>query len=162
MDAQDFPVSLQHGIPPALTHRFTGTYWGQQPLHTTTQHIQARLALGIRDSSRHQRHVAEAQDMEAQAQYERIQDQMHAQSYDARQAFQALRGQHEHMEPALPSPCTEAPPEDINVYSDGGLHDPTEPSYSLGGSRVWWPTRNMDDIATCEAEANMAILQQQP
>ena len=43
----------------------------------------------------------------------------------------------------LPNPCTQTAPNEINTYSDGSLHDPAAPQFSLGGAGVWWPNRQV-------------------
>ena len=43
--------------------------------------------------------------------------------------------------PMMPERCREPAADEINVTSDGGLTNPTQPDYQVGGSGVWWPER---------------------
>ena len=158
VDPTDLPTSLLHGLPPEMTSRLTHTFWGRPPAHTSTTSTAARRALGLQDSTRYRRHLAAAQDIEAQEQLA----QQQAQHLPARQGFQALRGAHPPTpDIALPESCSHQPPDQPNAFSDGSLHSPTEPSFSLGGAGAWHPRRQMEEQGPSQAEANLAVLQQQ-
>ena len=158
IEPNDLPTSLLHGIPPDMSSHLTHTYWGLPPTHVRTSTKQARAHLGLNDSTRHRKHITEAQDIEAQ----NLLAEQQAQHLGARQGFQTLRGPHPPAPSiALPEPCEELPPEEPNAFSDGSLHSPTEPSFSLGGAGAWHPGRQLHTKGPSEAEANLAVLSQQ-
>ena len=101
-------------------------------------------------------HMDEGQDAIAQELYTKAQ----VQGKTARQAFQILRGQHKPADIAPPTPCADAPPPQPNAYSDGSLHSPHTPAFSLGGAGVWHPDRQLTSSPSSEAEANLAIFTQ--
>ena len=158
INPDDLPLSLRFGLPPDMGNRLKGTFWSSSPQQTQTSQHSARQRLGIRDATKRQRDIATEQDEEGQQQLARHQ----LAHLTARQAFQVLRGQHPPTPNiALPAPCTQPPPPQPNVYSDGSLTSPTEPLYSLGGAGAWHPNRQLHVTGTSEAEANMAIVSQE-
>ena len=81
----DLPTCLKHGLPPDMTSRLTGTYWGTQPKKVATAHQQARIDMGLRDSTYHKRFVVEAEDLATQELF------THNNQTATRQAFQQIR-----------------------------------------------------------------------
>ena len=128
IDPDDLPICLIHGLPPPLTHLQSTTFWGahRQDLHTSVAGG-GQQSLGIPKTTARARLEAECKDLETA---ELLQDThttlQGSSTYNARQAFQALRGPHEPTTTiALPQACADPAPTNINAYSDGSLHDPT-------------------------------------
>ena len=155
---QDLPTSLRFGLPPDMTNQLNTTFWALKPQQTHTQAPHLRHRMGIRDSTRKQRIVSMQNNKEAQEQL----NTHNLQQLTARQAFQHLRGQQPPTTNiALPTNCTDLPPEQPNVYTDGSLINPTESHFCLGGAGVWHPQRQLDNTGASEAEANLATLEQE-
>ena len=153
----DLPTCLLHGLPPAMSNRLHGTFWGAAPSSTITTQQQIRQSMGIYDDTRHRRHVEEAKDIEAQELYAEVD----AQHLTARQAFQLQRGQNEEVDIAPPNPTMDRPPQHPNVYSDGSVKNPTEPQFSLGGAAAWHPQRELAQRPASNSEANIGVFAQQ-
>ena len=141
-----------------MANQLHTTFWSLTPQQTHTQQPHLRQRMGIGDSTRKQRIVSMQSNNEAQEQLS-----MHnLQQCTARQAFQHLRGNHPPASTtALPTTCTDSPPDQPNVYTDGSLINPTEPSFCLGGAGAWHPQRQLDNHGASEAEANLAVLAQE-
>ena len=142
IDPQDFPRCLQVGIPPSMSAKQSTTFWGarRQDLHTDDESM--LQLMGAPGKSKFQQAVAEGRDIvvEELCQEKEIQN---AQQMNARQLFQCFKGEHVVCELTPPIPCDELAPNEINVYTDGSLHDPESNIYSLGGAGAWWPHRQV-------------------
>ena len=127
----DLPTSLQHGLPPDMTSRVAGTFWGMLPAAVRTTQAKARQLMGIWDATKRQRDATKADDEASQKHL----TQHHLQQHNARQAFAHLRGANtEPPDIALPEPCEEQPPPQPTSFSDGSLAHSKEPSFCLGGA----------------------------
>ena len=158
LQPQDLPVSLRFGLPPDMSSQLHTTFWALTPHQTHTQPPHLRHRMGIADSTRKQRIVTMQNSKEAQEQLTKH----NVQHCTARQAFQHLRGHHPPTPTvAVPTTCTDLPPEQPNVYSDGSLINPTEPHFSLSGAGAWHPQRQLDTTGASEAEANLAVFAQE-
>ena len=141
-----------------MTNQLHTTFWALPPQQIHTQSQDLRHRMGITDSTRKQKVDTMQNNREAQEQL----SNHNLQHLTARQAFQHLRGQHSPAATiALPATCNDLPPEQPNVYTDGSLINPTDPYFCLGGAGAWHPQRQLDDTGTTEAEANLAVLEQE-
>ena len=155
IEASDLPKLLQLGLPPAMARQQATTFWGTHKAAISAVDPQVLRAYGLA-TDRFQQSVVEGYDMISE---DLLQHRLGAEDlcqYDARRAFQALRGQHMTSHIKAPKACTMTAPKDINVYTDGSLQTPGNHLYSLGGAGVWWPARADQTIS--DAEADITIL----
>ena len=135
IDVRDLPVLLRYGIPPAMTVHVNTTYWGAgaATLHTTDGDGRSALGAG---RTRHHQNVADSNETEAEEVWK-----VRGRNWEpnARQAFQQLRGAHTRDTIIPPEPCHQDAPRNINVYTNGSVHNPMCQLYSLSGAGVWWP-----------------------
>ena len=155
--ATDIPPLLQLGIPPPLHMHQSTTYWGTAHHLIGTPYKEERRAIGLA-IGRFAQAVSEGHDLTTDelisaAQGEAPQKPTHL---DARRTFQLLRGQNTTSTLVLPQPCQQAPPSNINIYTDGTLLNPTTQDFCLGGAAVWHPDRT--DERVTEAEADAAVI----
>ena len=169
----DLPRCLQVGIPPSMTAKHCTTFWGSSCHTLSTDRADMRKLLGVPGRTRTQQAIAEGKDIVT----EELcvdRDIQQADRMNARQLFQHLKGEHVISKLIPPVPCEQAAPREINVYTDGSLHDPDCSQFSLGGAGVWWPHRQADPSAEAqqcdhptyvesiaEAEADIAEIDQQ-
>ena len=64
-------------------------------------------------------------------------------SSNARMLFTTIKGSNGPAHMPVPFRCTRPAPQDINVYTDGSVTEPTHAEYALAGAGIWWPVRNL-------------------
>ena len=122
----DLPACLQRGLPPALALTCERTFWGQDPKSFSTGQAQmgCHASKGVIKELRDKLDSADRSD----------------QPVVARNSVLNLKGPFGN-ETVSPPACFSSPPLEPNVFTDGGVLNPTSPAYSLGSFGIFWPNR---------------------
>lgn len=130
LDPDLLPKCMQIGIAPAMNMEQGATYWGATISELSVQNA---ATLGITDPGPT---TAEAKDL-----FRTRTNKKH----NARQCMAHMRADDGTMRmPELPPFVEGTSPQDPNLYSDGGLGNPTKQQFDGGGFGVFWPDANND------------------
>ena len=127
---KDIPYSLQVGLPPIMATRYDDSFWGT-PWQQCTK---PDYNIGCFDPN-----------CSAASQTRDQLNNLLAQSKhdSARDLVRSLRGNFENLDFPDLDLALDSPPEQPNVYSDGGVSCPHSPSWSTGTFGVFWPHRTL-------------------
>ena len=115
-----------YGIPPALGIHYDSTFWG----HCKSDFHVCAEVLGCDYQSQELKHDVKICILSMPA---------HLRCLNARQYIQSQRATATVPDIPMPEPCGQEPPERHNVFSDGGLINPTKAHWSLNS--ICWPKR---------------------
>jgi hypothetical protein len=138
-----FPDPVLLGIPPALCSEGLGAWWewGEQ----------SKRAQDLREHGAAKRLFGKVHPPTFA--YSRIKERTNTEmQMNARQFVRYLRGTVPPQTWSMPQPCTDRPPEKVNVYSDGSLKNPHSQMWALGGLGIWWPGRQLEEKPLSWAE----------
>ncbi len=136
------PPALRLGLPTAMPADESELFWRPHDANHN-EHLRAQGALfkgKLPPIARNPLHKRQA----------------HHYDLNARQFMAALRHGESDFDIQLPTRCTELPPPDPNVYTDGSLKHPRFQEWSLGGFGIWWPNRNLDHQPLNDTEEKFA------
>ena len=126
-DINDLPKAMQSGLPPVLACTTEGPFWAE------SWHGMAKptTATGCFNCGRETRKEVS----ETISKHQKM-------GQSASQLVSMLRGIFTFTSTPLPAPCCgRAPPSYPNVFSDGGVSEPTRPEWSISSFGVFWPDR---------------------
>ncbi len=136
-------------VPKAMSHDIEATYWGDQ-VHNIHDHSKETLqAIGLATTNQG-RIIASCKNQEVKDCLK--QHDLHDKHLNARQCFELIKANKEPPHIALPFRCHREPPEDINVYTDGGWVHLEGIQMSTKGSaklRKTLPTASSNLMASC-------------
>jgi hypothetical protein len=122
------PEAVKLGIAPALSHAAHTTYWGTQvPHQERIKRNSTQWLLGVRHPVANQ--AARV-----------LQDKVSTQLCNARQLIGLCKGGHGQGEYGdYPEEVEGEVPEEPNLYTDGGVKNPTNQHFAIAGFGLWWP-----------------------
>ena len=133
-DYRHLPAILRRGIAPAMTHRAECTFWGTQiDAEPVIQNL-----LGYHETQEHDTYT------------EQLYQQAPRNCISARQHIAVIKGS-DSPTPEFRFPSIDhkgPPPDNPNMYTDGGLNNPACQSWSLGGWGTWEPPSKTDKTLT--------------
>jgi hypothetical protein len=162
-----FPDPILLGIPPALSAEGQGAWWDS---FNEDRGTPSRPLLLEQEDQEHQRRER-AHQLRGNSAANKLFGKVHPatqaffrlkertpreKQMNARQLVRHLRGTYPLINWKMPHPCTDRPPEKVNVYSDGSLKNPHCQMWALGGLGVWWPGRRVEEMPLSWAEKEFA------
>ena len=126
LDPELLPMPVRHGIAPALKAKGATTYWGSEE------------DPNIPDDQRKLFGCCMEKEIN-----ESIRDEMQKLTIEitAREYIQYKDDEGGNSKLPTPGKEEDNAPEDINVYTDGSLHNPTSRHWQVGGMGIFWPDR---------------------
>ena len=138
-DFDRIPRYLRQGLPPAMTSSITASFWGEEPQDGRMDDFLGQTVHGVDRTSMQANRLLESSLIKNK-------------NFNARQAFQALRGGTPSMDFQDIETVNEDPPDEPNVFNDGSLKVPNNQFWSLGGLGVWWSNRGLQHMPITDNE----------